>query len=73
MLRSRKSRIRTGTQRACCLLLIAITQLLAYADEGAKTRQARVKDIASVAGVRDNQLVGYGICRCWSRLFSGWE
>ncbi|HVT99295.1 MAG TPA: flagellar basal body P-ring protein FlgI [Acidobacteriaceae bacterium] len=61
MLRSRKSRIRTGTQRACCLLLIAITQLLAYADEGAKTRQARVKDIASVAGVRDNQLVGYGI------------
>ena len=29
--------------------------------EEAKTRLARVKDIASVEGVRDNQLVGYGI------------
>src|SRR5579875_845730 len=33
----------------------------AGAQEGAKVRRARVKDIASVEGVRDNQLVGYGI------------
>src|SRR5580698_7349205 len=25
------------------------------------TRQARIKDIASIEGIRDNQLVGYGI------------
>ena len=24
-------------------------------------RQARIKDIASIEGIRDNQLVGYGI------------
>jgi flagellar P-ring protein precursor FlgI len=30
-------------------------------EEAPKTRRARVKDIASVEGVRDNQLVGYGI------------
>lgn len=37
--------------------------LMAGAQEGqsAKLRRARVKDIASVEGVRDNQLVGYGI------------
>src|SRR5215469_963373 len=28
---------------------------------GAPQRQARVKDIASIEGIRDNQLVGYGI------------
>ncbi|MGA8530040.1 MAG: flagellar basal body P-ring protein FlgI, partial [Acidobacteriaceae bacterium] len=37
--------------------------LLAGAQGGqtAKIRRARVKDISSVEGVRDNQLVGYGI------------
>jgi flagellar P-ring protein precursor FlgI len=31
------------------------------AEEPVKTKLARVKDVASVEGVRDNQLVGYGI------------
>ncbi|MGA7524146.1 MAG: flagellar basal body P-ring protein FlgI [Acidobacteriaceae bacterium] len=30
-------------------------------EDAPRTRRARVKDIASVEGVRDNQLVGYGI------------
>ena len=30
-------------------------------DDAAKTKRARVGDVASVEGVRDNQLVGYGI------------
>jgi len=42
-------------------LLLAGTLLMAHAEDTAKTRRARVKDIASVEGVRDNQLVGYGI------------
>ena len=31
------------------------------AQDAARTKLARVKDVASVEGVRDNQLVGYGI------------
>jgi flagellar P-ring protein FlgI len=31
------------------------------AEDGPRTKLARVKDIATVEGVRDNQLVGYGI------------
>ncbi len=33
----------------------------AFASDPAKPRQARVKDISSIEGIRDNQLVGYGI------------
>ncbi len=43
------------------ILLLAGTLLVAHAEDTAKTRLARVKDIASVEGVRDNQLIGYGI------------
>jgi flagellar P-ring protein precursor FlgI len=52
-------RIRSGAA-AGVLLVIA---LAAAAQEAptTKIRRARVKDIASVEGVRDNQLVGYGI------------
>jgi flagellar P-ring protein precursor FlgI len=33
----------------------------AHASDPATPRQARVKDISSIEGIRDNQLVGYGI------------
>jgi flagellar P-ring protein precursor FlgI len=33
----------------------------ASAEDAPKTKLARVKDVASIEGVRDNQLVGYGI------------
>ncbi len=52
---------RCWTREAGWLLLMAGTLLVAHAEDAAKTRLARVKDIASVEGVRDNQLVGYGI------------
>jgi flagellar P-ring protein FlgI len=45
-------------------VLVAVLLLslgaVAYAENAAE-RQARIKDIATVEGVRDNQLVGYGI------------
>jgi flagellar P-ring protein precursor FlgI len=45
-------------QRAAVLMLL-MTACLGAQD--APQRQARIKDIATVEGVRDNQLVGYGI------------
>jgi flagellar P-ring protein FlgI len=43
---------------AALLLLVAFA---ACADDAPRAKLARVKDVASVEGVRDNQLVGYGI------------
>ena len=47
-------------------LAIAVLLLFTFAAFGAEVptvpqRQARIKDIASVEGIRDNQLVGYGL------------
>ena len=50
--------------RGCSAGLVAILLTLAnqaYASDPATSRQARVKDISSIEGIRDNQLVGYGI------------
>jgi len=41
--------------------LVAAGLAAARADDAPKTKLAHVKDVASVEGVRDNQLVGYGI------------
>jgi len=41
-------------------LLFSVVPASAYVLE-ATVHQARVKDIASIEGIRDNQLVGYGI------------
>jgi flagellar P-ring protein precursor FlgI len=43
------------------LLLLAAGGLSASGADSPRTKLARVKDVASVEGVRDNQLVGYGI------------
>ncbi len=45
---------------------VMVVMLLTFADHAcasdpAISRQARVKDISSIEGIRDNQLVGYGI------------
>jgi flagellar P-ring protein precursor FlgI len=45
-------------QSAIVLMLLLAAAMQA---EDAPQRQARIKDIATVQGVRDNQLVGYGI------------
>jgi flagellar P-ring protein precursor FlgI len=45
-----------------CIAALTLTASLSASDLGAAPqRQARVKDIASIEGIRDNQLVGYGI------------
>ncbi|HEY5056786.1 MAG TPA: flagellar basal body P-ring protein FlgI [Acidobacteriaceae bacterium] len=51
-----------GTARICITLLaiLALTLPVALRAED-PPRNARIKDIASVQGVRDNQLVGYGL------------
>lgn len=39
----------------------ADAQTATVADAGTSARRARIKDVATVEGIRDNQLVGYGI------------
>jgi flagellar P-ring protein FlgI len=46
--------------RQCALALMVLCSVAALA-EVAPQREARIKDIASVEGVRENQLVGYGL------------
>ena len=47
---------------AGCVAALTLTANLSASDlSSASQRQARVKDIASIEGIRDNQLVGYGI------------
>ena len=43
------------------LLLCAVKAFGGDVAVGTAMRQARVKDISSIEGIRDNQLVGYGI------------
>lgn len=43
------------------LLLLVQRYLFAAPIPGSLQRQARIKDIASIEGIRENQLVGYGI------------
>ena len=43
-----------------CALLLLLSPLCAVG-ETPTTHQARVKDISSIEGIRDNQLVGYGL------------
>jgi flagellar P-ring protein precursor FlgI len=47
--------------RAGMLTMLLILAPNAFASDPATPRQARVKDISSIEGIRDNQLVGYGI------------
>jgi flagellar P-ring protein precursor FlgI len=44
-------------------VVIVLGSLAAFGSDskGVAVRQARIKDIASIEGIRDNQLVGYGI------------
>jgi flagellar P-ring protein precursor FlgI len=51
----------THRANAISLLLLALSGLLLLALLSAPARAERIKDLASVAGVRSNQLVGYGL------------
>ncbi len=51
-----------GGYLACVAVVLFAMSGSAYATDSASgPRQARVKDIATIEGIRDNQLVGYGI------------
>ena len=58
-------KMRAGVRLICRVLLVGIlvSGAAGFASEATTVtqRQARVKDIASIEGIRDNQLVGYGI------------
>jgi flagellar P-ring protein FlgI len=46
----------------CCALLVAVfCSAVSRAEDAASSRQSRIKDVATVEGIRDNQLIGYGI------------
>ena len=61
------SKMRAGNDlfafRTCVLTLLLALNAAAFASDAptAAPREARVKDISSIEGIRDNQLVGYGI------------
>lgn len=50
---------------ACCSCMVVLAAMswpaMALGADAPQTRMARVKDVASIEGIRDNQLVGYGI------------
>ena len=48
-------------RKALCALALCLLALPASAQQAHIERRARVKDIASIEGIRDNQLVGYGL------------
>jgi len=51
-----------GMTRALRMLLVALIAVVAAcACAETKGRSARVKDVATIEGIRDNQLVGYGL------------
>jgi len=50
-------------EKACLFGVLLLCGVLGFASDavGSAPHQARIKDIASIEGIRDNQLVGYGI------------
>lgn len=50
-----------STVRWTALLLSTVIPAIASDASQANARQARIKDISTIEGIRDNQLVGYGI------------
>lgn len=53
--------VRAGHVLRCAAVFCLFWAGCAFASEHDQARLARVKDIASIEGIRDNQLVGYGI------------
>jgi flagellar P-ring protein FlgI len=60
---NKKSKTSRRYARSCGVGVVVMLVLAsqANASDSATPRQARVKDISSIEGIRDNQLVGYGI------------
>jgi flagellar P-ring protein precursor FlgI len=60
---SGKSRCRAveGVLRRAPLLAVAVLSAVLAAQSAATSHLARVKDVSTIEGIRDNQLVGYGL------------
>ncbi|RSL14878.1 flagellar P-ring protein precursor FlgI [Edaphobacter aggregans] len=58
-----KDRVGSLIEKACLIGILLLCGVVGFASDtvGSAPHQARVKDIASIEGIRDNQLVGYGI------------
>jgi flagellar P-ring protein precursor FlgI len=58
----RASKLQTGTP-ICCWLSLGAALLIASTLAKAESlpQKARIKDVATIEGIRDNQLVGYGL------------
>ena len=50
-----------GKARDSCVALVALLFISALARAAATGQLARIKDVATIEGIRDNQLVGYGL------------
>jgi flagellar P-ring protein precursor FlgI len=64
MLDSRKRAVERQTEiciRRWALLAIPLLMASALAQAASQPQKARVKDVATIEGIRDNQLVGYGL------------
>jgi flagellar P-ring protein precursor FlgI len=60
--RERTARERSGRSIRCWIALAAAFALAAAAASGESApKLARIKDVAAIEGIRDNQLVGYGL------------
>jgi flagellar P-ring protein FlgI len=58
----RESKMRRGTYCQLALMTLALLVLFKVSSEAqAVGHTARVKDVATIEGIRDNQLVGYGL------------
>lgn len=51
-------RLRASLCRRCCRAVVAAAAVMAFA---VPAQAVRIKDIATFSGVRDNQLIGYGL------------
>ncbi len=51
-------RLRASLCRRCCRAVVAAAVIMAFA---VPAQAVRIKDIATFSGVRDNQLIGYGL------------
>jgi flagellar P-ring protein FlgI len=60
-MRIRVAGLRTGGWRLGASLWVGLVLASALADAEAAGHLARIKDVATIEGIRDNQLVGYGL------------
>ena len=56
-----KSMLRQFERVFCVLTVVSVFLVPQLSDAEARSQMARIKDVATIEGIRDNQLVGYGL------------